>query len=126
MARTPSRIGARKPSGKAKSSKKSALAVSAGHSAAIEGAARLDEDRIRERAYGIWIAEGSRTAENSRICSAPTTSCKARLSNAPYGAPADLKEARTRVSPMSGCRQPRRDAGAEAASVPRPDLANGA
>jgi hypothetical protein len=62
-------------------------------------------------------------AENSRIGSAPTRSFSARLSNAAYGAPAE--EARIRISPMSGCRQPRRDAGAEA-SVSRPDLANGA
>jgi hypothetical protein len=58
MAKTPSSNVVRKPSSKAKSSKKSALAVSAGHSPAIDLAARLDEDRIRERAYGIWIAEG--------------------------------------------------------------------
>jgi hypothetical protein len=49
---------AKTPTSKAKSSKKSALAVSVGHSPAIDLAARLDEDRIRERAYGIWIAEG--------------------------------------------------------------------
>jgi hypothetical protein len=58
MAKTPSSNVVRKPSGKAKSSKKSVLAVSASHSPAIDLAARLDEDRIRERAYGIWIAEG--------------------------------------------------------------------
>jgi Protein of unknown function (DUF2934) len=58
MAKTPSSNGVRKPSSKAKASKKSALAVSASHSPAIELATRLDEDRIRERAYGIWIAEG--------------------------------------------------------------------
>ena len=57
MAKTPSSNVAKTPSSKAKSSK-SALAVSAGHSPAIDLAARLDEDRIRERAYGIWIAEG--------------------------------------------------------------------
>ena len=58
MAETPSSNVVRKPSSKVKSSKKSASVVSAGHSPAIEGAARLDEDLIRERAYGIWIAEG--------------------------------------------------------------------
>jgi Protein of unknown function (DUF2934) len=58
MAKTPSGNVVRKPSSKANSSKKSALAVPAGHSPAVELAARLDEDRIRERAYGIWIAEG--------------------------------------------------------------------
>jgi hypothetical protein len=41
---------AKTPSSKAKSSKKSALPVSAGHSPAIELATRLDELRIRERA----------------------------------------------------------------------------
>jgi len=49
---------AKTPTSKAKSSKKSALPVSASHSPAIELAPRLDELRIRERAYGIWIAEG--------------------------------------------------------------------
>jgi hypothetical protein len=57
-AKTPSSNVVRKAGSKAKSSKKRALAVSAGHSPAIERVARLDEDRIRERAYGIWIAEG--------------------------------------------------------------------
>jgi hypothetical protein len=58
MAKTPSSNVVGKPSSKAKSSKKSILAVSAGHPPATERAARLDEDRIRERAYGIWISEG--------------------------------------------------------------------
>ena len=58
MARAPSGYAVRKPSSKAKSSKKAASAAAAGHSPAIEIVARLDEDRIRERAYGIWIEEG--------------------------------------------------------------------
>jgi hypothetical protein len=58
MAKTPSSNVVMKPSSKAKSSKKKALAVSAGHLPAIHLSASLDEDRIRERAYGIWIAEG--------------------------------------------------------------------
>jgi hypothetical protein len=58
MAKTPSSNIVRKAGSKAKSTKTSAQPGSAGHSPAIEGAARLDEDRIRERAYGIWIAEG--------------------------------------------------------------------
>jgi Protein of unknown function (DUF2934) len=58
MAKTPSSNVVRKAGSKAKSTKTSAQAGSAGHSPAIEGAARLDEDLIRERAYGIWIAEG--------------------------------------------------------------------
>jgi DUF2934 family protein len=57
MAKTPSSNVVRKAGSKAKSTKTSAQPGSAGHSPAIEGA-RLDEDRIRERAYGIWIAEG--------------------------------------------------------------------
>lgn len=58
MAKTPSSNVAKTPSSKAKSSKKRALAVSAGHSPAVEFATAPDEDRVRERAYGIWIAEG--------------------------------------------------------------------
>ena len=58
MAKTPSSNVAKTPSSKAKSSKKIALPLSAGHSPTIELATRLDELRIRERAYGIWIAEG--------------------------------------------------------------------
>lgn len=57
MAKTPSSNTVRKASGKAKSSK-SALALSADGSPAVEVAARIDEDLIRERAYDIWIAEG--------------------------------------------------------------------
>jgi len=58
MAKTPSSNVVRKAGSKAKSSKKSAQAGSAGHSRATDVTARLDEDRIRERAYGIWIEEG--------------------------------------------------------------------
>jgi hypothetical protein len=58
MAKTPSSNGVRTPTSKAKSSTKSALPVSAGHSPEIDRPTRLDEDRVRERAYGIWIAEG--------------------------------------------------------------------
>jgi hypothetical protein len=57
MAETPSSNTLRKASGKAKSSK-SARAAPADRSPAVEVATRLDEDCIRERAYGIWIAEG--------------------------------------------------------------------
>ena len=58
MAKTPSSNVAKTPSSKAKSSKKIALPLSAGHSPTIELATPLDELRIRERAYGIWVAEG--------------------------------------------------------------------
>lgn len=49
---------AKNPTSKGKSSKKTAPAVSDGRSAVIELASRPDDDRIRERAYGIWIEEG--------------------------------------------------------------------
>jgi hypothetical protein len=58
MAKTPSSDVVRKPSSKAKSSKKTGSALAANCSPAVEATARLDEDRIRERAYGIWMAEG--------------------------------------------------------------------
>ena len=58
MAKTPSNDIVRKPSSKAKPSKKTAEVAATNLSRAIEGVARLDEDLIRERAYGIWIAEG--------------------------------------------------------------------
>jgi Protein of unknown function (DUF2934) len=58
MAKTPSSNGVRKPSSKAKSSKKTAPVAAANLSPTVEFATRLDEDLIRERAYGIWIAEG--------------------------------------------------------------------
>jgi hypothetical protein len=57
MAKTASSNTVRKASGKAKSTK-SALTASADRSLVAEVGARLDEDCIRERAYGIWIAEG--------------------------------------------------------------------
>jgi hypothetical protein len=97
MATTPRSNVVRKPSSKAKSSKKTAAAVSANLSPAIDLATRLDEDRIRERAYGIWIAERvGRMAENSRTGSAPVTSFSARLSNAARGASARLTKCRRR------------------------------
>jgi hypothetical protein len=58
MAKTPVISAARKASGKPKSSKKSAPVAAANLSPTVEFATRLDEDLIRERAYGIWIAEG--------------------------------------------------------------------
>ena len=58
MAKTPSSNVVRKISRKAKSSKKTTQVAATKLSRAIEGAARLDEDLIRERAYDIWIAEG--------------------------------------------------------------------
>jgi hypothetical protein len=58
MAKTPGSNVVRKAGSKAKSTKTSARAGSAGHSPATDVAARLDEDRIREDAYGVWIAEG--------------------------------------------------------------------
>jgi Protein of unknown function (DUF2934) len=57
MATTPGSNVVGKPSSKAKSSKKT-TAASANLSSAIDLGTRLDENRIRERAYGIWIAEG--------------------------------------------------------------------
>jgi Protein of unknown function (DUF2934) len=48
---------ARKPASKAKSSRKTA-AVGAVHSPPNERVSLPDEDRIRERAYDIWIEEG--------------------------------------------------------------------
>ena len=128
MAKTPSSNVARKPSSKAKSSKKSAVG-------------RISRSFARNRARQPgWtkiafanapMASGSRRAgrmaENSRIGSAPITSFSARLGNAAYGAPAELTQRPgPGVNPMSDCRQPRRDAGIEAFSISRPDLANGA
>ena len=55
MVKTPSGDGAKTPTSKGKSSKKKAPAAS---SEAIQLAGRPDERRVRERAYGIWIAEG--------------------------------------------------------------------
>jgi hypothetical protein len=46
------------PSSRPKSSRKKAPAASTDAGPAIEPAIRLDEKQIRERAYGIWIAEG--------------------------------------------------------------------
>jgi hypothetical protein len=46
----------KKASSKGKASKKTALSASDDHASAI--ASGPDEDRIRERAYGIWIEEG--------------------------------------------------------------------
>ncbi len=58
MAKTPSSKVVRKPGSKAKSTRTSAPAAAANGSPAVAFAMRLNEDRIRERAYGIWIEEG--------------------------------------------------------------------
>ncbi len=55
MAKTAVSRAVKTAGAKPKSAKK---AAPAGAAAAIEVALRVDEDRIRERAYGIWIAEG--------------------------------------------------------------------
>ncbi len=47
-----------KASSKPKSSKKAKQAVAIEAVPAIEVAVRVNDDLIRERAYGIWIAEG--------------------------------------------------------------------
>jgi hypothetical protein len=48
----------KKATTKEKSNKKRAPAAADARSPVIELASRLDEHRIRERAYGIWIEEG--------------------------------------------------------------------
>jgi hypothetical protein len=48
----------KKASSKPKSSKKAKQVVTIDAAPAVEVAIRLDDDLIRERAYGIWIAEG--------------------------------------------------------------------
>jgi hypothetical protein len=49
----------KKASSKPKSNKKEKRATATGAAApAIEVALRVNDDLIRERAYGIWIAEG--------------------------------------------------------------------
>jgi hypothetical protein len=58
MVKTPSSKVIKTPTSKAKSSKTKAPATSANRAPAIELGGRLDEHRIRERAYGIWIEEG--------------------------------------------------------------------
>ena len=58
MAKTPTSNVAKTPTSKPKSSKKTAPVAAANLSPAVEFATGLDDHRIRERAYGIWIAEG--------------------------------------------------------------------
>ena len=48
----------RKATSKPTSSKKAKQPAAIGAAPAIEVALRVDDDLIRERAYGIWIAEG--------------------------------------------------------------------
>jgi hypothetical protein len=47
-----------KASSKPKLAKKAKRAVTIDAAPTIEAALRVDDDLIRERAYGIWIAEG--------------------------------------------------------------------
>jgi len=58
MAKTAVSKAVKTASAKPKSARKAAPAVTTGAAPAIEIALRVDEDQIRERAYGIWIAEG--------------------------------------------------------------------
>jgi Protein of unknown function (DUF2934) len=58
MVKTPSSAAAKKAAGTVKSSKKKAPAAVSDRSPVQPLAARPDERRIRERAYGIWIEEG--------------------------------------------------------------------
>jgi hypothetical protein len=48
----------KKASSKPKSNKKDKLAAGIDAAPAIDVVIRVDDDLIRERAYGIWIAEG--------------------------------------------------------------------
>jgi hypothetical protein len=65
-------------------------------------------------------------AENSRIGSAPPRASARGSLTPPAALRLSCEEARTWLSPTSGCRQPRRGAGFEGFSISRPDLANGA
>jgi Protein of unknown function (DUF2934) len=58
MAKTSINPAVKTASSKPKSAKKSAPAVKTRAAPALEISLRVDDDLIRERAYGIWIAEG--------------------------------------------------------------------
>jgi hypothetical protein len=58
MAKTAVSKAAKTASAKPKSARKAAPPVKTGAAPAIEIALPVDEGLIRERAYGIWIAEG--------------------------------------------------------------------
>jgi hypothetical protein len=58
MAKTAVSKAAKAAGAKAKPAREAAPSVATGAAPAIEIALPVDEDRIRERAYGIWIAEG--------------------------------------------------------------------
>jgi hypothetical protein len=57
MAKTALSKAAKTARAKPKSARKAAAPVTTGAALAIKVAVRIDDDRIRERAYGIWIAE---------------------------------------------------------------------
>ena len=58
MVKTPSSAVVKKATSTAKSSRRKAPAAASDRSPVQPLAARADERRIRERAYGIWIEEG--------------------------------------------------------------------
>jgi hypothetical protein len=58
MAKKTVTSGDKKASSKPKSNKKDKRAVAIDAGPAIEVLMRVDDNLIRERAYGIWIAEG--------------------------------------------------------------------
>jgi hypothetical protein len=58
MAKTAVGKAAKSVGAKPKSATKAAPDAATRAAPAIEVALRVDDDRIRERAYGIWIAEG--------------------------------------------------------------------
>jgi hypothetical protein len=58
MAKKPVTAADKKASSKPKSSKKAKQPVAIEAAPAIEVAVRVNDDLIRERAYGIWVAEG--------------------------------------------------------------------
>jgi hypothetical protein len=58
MAKTAVSKAAKSVGAKPKSATKAAPDATTRAAAAIEVTRRVDDDRIRERAYGIWIAEG--------------------------------------------------------------------
>jgi Protein of unknown function (DUF2934) len=58
MAKTAVSKAAKAAGAKPKPAREAAPPVTTGAAPAIEVALPVDEDRIRERAYSIWIAEG--------------------------------------------------------------------
>jgi len=121
MAKTAVSKAVKTASAKPKSARKAAPAVTTGAAPAIEIALPVDEDQIRERAYGILDRGRPTPRPRTRALAAGEARASARGAVGLFTA---IRASRWGVNRTSGYRRTGRGAGREALSIGRPEGAS--